>query len=130
MKHTVLYVMRESLPGDASCLWECVLVSCSSSSFVSAHRLDVFMFPLSLLMTLCLYLVFGTVMDSFIQEAGGRFAFNFSLVFKSLPICIGHHNICVPMKGKYGLTFYKIPELSIWVSFQAILHVFLINIKM
>lgn len=29
-----------------------------------------------------------------------RTAFNFSLVFKLLPICTGHHNICAPIKGQ------------------------------
>lgn len=29
-------------------------------------------------------------------------ASNFSLGFKSLPVCIEHYNICIPIKGKYG----------------------------
>lgn len=37
--------------------------------------------------------------------------FNFSLGFQSLPICIAQNNICKSTKGRFGLTFYKIPDL-------------------
>lgn len=45
-------------------------------------------------------------------------AFNFYIGFESLHICVGHYNICIPIKGKEVLMFHKIQELLIiWSLF-------------
>ena len=67
---------------------------------------------IQLLLSLLMTVYDWTIIDSFISHGEGT-AFNFSLGFKSLPICIGHNNICILIKGKYGLVFFKIPELVI-----------------
>lgn len=68
----------------------------------------------------CLWL--DLVTNKLIHSSEDRIAFNFSMGFKLLPICIGRHNICITIKSKYELMFYTILELLImWVSFQAIL---------
>lgn len=62
-----------------------------------------------------------------IYSSGKWTTFNFLLGFKSFSTCITH-NIYIPIKGEYELTFYKIPEPN--HMGQAILYIFLISILM
>lgn len=57
-------------------------------------------------MTLCLRLDLRTAIGSFIHLKKGLHLF-FPLGLKSLPICKGHHDIHIPIKGKYGQTKLK-----------------------
>lgn len=110
-KPTETCVTSESLSGGASCFclcicseslwtWAVVLIRLCFSSWTGWTQL-----PLSLLITLCLWLDLET--DRLVCSSEEGTAFNFPLGCKLLPICIGHGKICIPLKGKYGLTYYS-----------------------
>lgn len=88
------------------CLWACVL-GISSSSFASTCRLDG---------NISCYLFTNDSVVAPKPWDHNRLIHSFEEemhLFYSLPICIGHHNTGVLIKGKYGLTSYMIPELLV-----------------
>lgn len=73
--------------------WARVLVFCSSSSFASTWILDGSSFTND-------SVFMPGPWDCNIHSSEKGIAFNSSLGFESLPICIGHHDICIPTKGQ------------------------------